>query len=504
MFKIKYSWLLLLFIGFTACNNDDDSGEPIQVLPELTAGEANFSKFVSLGNSLTAGFTDNALFIASQNNSLPNILSQKFALAGGGNFIQPLMNDNFGGIAIGGNRILQPRLVFGGAGPVPLESLIGPVTVSTDLAINNPTGPFNNMGVPGAKSFHLVAPGFGNVAGVAIGAANPYFVRMASSPNTTVIADALAQNPTFFSLWLGNNDILSFATSGGAGVSQEGNLNPATYGGNDITDSNVFASIYSQIIAGLTANGAKGVVANIPDVTAIPFFTTVPHNPIPLDANTAAAVNQAYAAYNGGLLQAEAATFISAAERAARTINFSASSNNAVVIVDEDLTNLGALGLPNFRQATEDDLIVLPAASFIGTLAVPGNPLTVNGVAVPLADQWVLTPQEQQLIATATQNFNATIASVANANGLALVDANALLTQLFNGGIPSGNFILTANLVTGGAFSLDGVHPNARGYALIANEFMRAIDGAYGSNFEASGNFVNVGNFPTNYPPTLQ
>lgn len=504
MFKIKYIWLLLLLISFTACNNDDDSGQPSVLLPDLTSGEADFSKFVSLGNSLTAGFTDNALFIASQNNSFPNLLSQKFALAGGGTFNQPLMSDNFGGMAIGGQRILQPRLVFGGAGPVPLESLIGPVTVTTDLAINNPTGPFNNMGVPGAKSFHLAAPGFGNIAGVAIGAANPYFVRMASSPNTTVIADAISQNASFFSLWAGNNDILGFATSGGSGISQEGNLDPSTYGGNDITDTNVFASVYSQLIAGLMANGAKGVVANIPDVTTIPFFTTVPHNPVPLDANTAAAVNQAYAAYNGGLMQAELAQFISAEERAARTINFTASSNNAVVIVDENLTNLGALGLPNFRQATADDLLVLPAASFIGTLAVPGNPLTVNGVAVPLADQWVLTPNEQQMVATATQSFNNTIKATAEANGLAFVDANALLTQLFNGGIPSGNFILTANLVTGGAFSLDGVHPNSRGYALIANEFMKAIDLAYNSNFEASGNFVDVGEFPTNYSPLLQ
>ncbi len=511
MKNLKYIILLMLAFGFIACENEeldelrDHNGEDEAIiLPELTSGSADFSKFVTLGNSLTAGFTDNALFIASQNNSLPNILSQKFALVGGGSFNQPLMNDNFGGIAIGGQRILQPRLVFGGAGPVPLESLIGPVTVSTDLAINNPTGPFNNMGVPGAKSFHLAAPGYGNIAGVAIGAANPYFVRMASNPNTTVIADAVSQNPSFFSLWIGNNDVLGFATSGGSGVSQEGNLDPSTYSGNDITDSNVFANVYSQLVAGLTANGAKGIVANIPDVTTIPFFTTVPHNPVPLDANTAGAVNQAYAPYNGGLLQAEQAGFIDADERAARTINFTASSSNAVVIVDEDLTNLGGLGLPNFRQATANDLLVLPAISFIGTLADPNNPLSVNGVAVPLADRWVLTPNEQQMVATATQSYNATIASVAAANGLAFVDANALLTQLFNGGIPSGNFILTSNLVTGGAFSLDGVHPNARGYALIANEFMKAIDAAYGSNFEDSGNFVDVGNFPTNYSPTLQ
>ena len=71
-------------------------------------------------------------------------------------------------------------------------------------------------------------------------------------------------------------------------------------------------------------------------------------------------------------------------------------------------------------------------------------------------------------------------------------------------GLQSGNFILTSELVRGGAFSLDGVHLTARGYALVANEFMRAIDATYGSNFEASGNFYDIGQFPTNYPPTLQ
>lgn len=84
------------------------------------------------------------------------------------------------------------------------------------------------------------------------------------------------------------------------------------------------------------------------------------------------------------------------------------------------------------------------------------------------------------------------------------MDANTLLNQLADGGIMSGDFTLTSNLVTGGAFSLDGIHPTARGYALLANEFMKAIDLTYGSNFEASGNLVNVGNFPTNYPANLQ
>jgi hypothetical protein len=38
------------------------------------------------------------------------------------------------------------------------------------------------------------------VPGLANGTANPYFVRFASSSTTTVLADAMKINPTFFLL----------------------------------------------------------------------------------------------------------------------------------------------------------------------------------------------------------------------------------------------------------------------------------------------------------------
>ena len=146
----------------------------------------------------------------------------------------------------------------------------------------------------------------------------------------------------------------------------------------------------------------------------------------------------------------------------------------------------------------------------VGALVLAGLPQTlagqfsVEGISLPLADKWVLIPSEQEEIAIATAAFNQIIASAASQAGLALVDANSLLNQLANGGITSGQFTLTSSLVVGSAFSLDGVHPTARGYALLANEFMKAIDVTYGSNFEASGNLLNVGNYPTNYPVILQ
>lgn len=479
---------------FASCENDDIPVTVEEPVVEFTAGSADFSSFVAIGNSLTAGFTDNALFIIGQQQSFPNLLAQKFALGGGGDFSQPLMADNIGGALLGGNQILGPRLYFDGAGPAPINQV--PTTEISNIA----PGPYNNMGVPGAKSYHLLAPGYGNLAGVQAGLANPYFVRMASSPNATMLADAASQNPSFVSIWVGNNDVLGYATSGGAGVDQTGNPDVTTYGGSDITDPTAFAGIMSQIIGTLGA-GAQGVVLNIPDVTSIPFLTTVPFNPVPLDAGTANAVNGGYALYNGGLLQAQAAGLLTQEEVDQRTINF-VEGDNAVVIEDEYLTDLSALGLPSLRQTTADDLLPLTGASFIGT-TVNNDPTLINGVTVPLADQWALTVNEINEIATATASYNSTIAALANQNGLILIDANSILSDISTNGAVFDEFQLNGSLVFGGVFSLDGVHPTARGNAFLANIILRAIDEAYGSNFEASGSLLKAVDFTTLYPEVL-
>jgi hypothetical protein len=502
----KYIPYVLGMALLVSCEQDTIEGpEPAAPLPALSAGSLNLSKYVSLGNSLTAGYTDGALFKASQQLSMPNLLAQKFAKAGGGTFSQPMMNDNNGGLLLAGNVIAGPRLFFNGAGPASLLTANPAATPTTDIATNNPSGPFNNMGVPGAKSYHLLAPGYGNIGNVALGLANPYFVRMASSPNASVLADAMAQAPTFFSLWIGNNDALGYATTGGDGTNPLTPISGVPGAGFDGT--------YGALIATLTAGGAKGVVANIPYVTSIPHFTTVPHNPIPLDAATAGAVNAAYAPYNGGLQAAYQALqgtgLLSAEEVAKRTISFSAGAGNAVVIVDESLTDLGAINpafaaLPKYRQATAEDLLVLPASAFIGTLAVPGNPLTVNGVAVPLADKWVLTPEEQLKISNTIDGYNALIKGAADSAGLAYVDADNYYNIIRTQGLTDGKFKLTNSLVTGGFFSLDGVHPTARAYALLTNILMKTLDAKFGSNFEASGNLLDIGDYPTNFSPAMQ
>jgi len=496
--KTKYIWLLLILISFTACNEEEDVDreEDMIVLPALTAGDADFSNFVSLGASFTAGFTDGALFIASQENSFPNILSQQFANAGGGSLTQPLMADNVGGLLFAGNQIANPRLFFNGAGPQVLPGV--PSTEVTNIL----AGPFNNMGVPGAKSFHVLANGYGNPAGVPVGAANPYFARMASSANASMLEDAAAQNPSFFTLSLiGGNDVLGFATSGGLGVDQTGNFDPSTYGSNDITDPLVFAGAFDAIVTTLTANGAKGAITNIPHVTNLPYFTTVPYNPVPLDAANAGGLNAAFAAYNGGLLAAEAATLITADERAARTIVF-VEGQNAVTLVDESLTDLSGLGLPNYRQATANDLMVLTSSTFIGT-TVGGDPTLINGVSVPLADQWVLTETETQAVINATDAYNVVIEGMATSSGLAFVDLKAVLQEASTTGITFDDFSMNTSLVFGGLVSLDGVHLTARGYAYMANKFLEAIDATYGSNFIAADVVAKANDYVVQYSPEL-
>ncbi|MGJ8591225.1 MAG: G-D-S-L family lipolytic protein [Aquaticitalea sp.] len=508
--KINNIWLLaILLIGFTSCESEDDTladplvQDPVTAGPSpvYTSGTADFSTFVAIGNSLTAGYSDGSLFVRGQEASFPNILSQRFALAGGGEFTQPLMDDNVGGFLLNGNPVINPttgansfppRLIFNTSTQSPV-----PVTGSSTTEITNINpGPYNNMGVPGAKSFHLLAPGYGNIANFPN--ANPYFIRMASTPNATVLEDALALNPTFFSLWIGNNDVLGYATTGGDGT-------------NPITDTATFNGAMGSIVSQLAAGNRKGIISNIPNVTDAPYFTTVPFAPlspanpdfapqIPVLNATFAPLNQAFA-------------FLGMPER---QIIFSETAASPVVIFDETLPNISvqlnavlqgggvdpltagllANQFAQSRQATSADLLVLPVSSVIATVnteyytqlvtagvpAATAGQLSVNGVTYPLRDKWVVLPSEQTEIANATATFNQTISSLATQYDLALFDVNTFFNGVATSGFQSGSAFLTAAYVTGGTFSLDGVHPSPRGYAVITNQMIGIINAKYGSN----------------------
>jgi len=254
--------------------------------------------------------------------------------------------------------------------------------------------------------------------------------------------------------------------------------------------------------------GADGVLINLPDVTSIPFLTTVPPQSIPLDDQAQVdLINGQFALYNNVVLPTLVQFgVISEEEAASRQVSFELGANFPIII-DEALTDVSAIlqGPPAFldeatatllgqlRQATNEDLLTLLALGELGQLADPNNPLSIVGVAVPLRDGLVLTPAEQALVNNAQASFNSTIEALANANGLAFVDARSALQQVANGGVPFDGGLLTSDFVTGGGFSLDGVHPTPRGYAFTANIILEAVNNRYNSNIP----LVNIGEFGT-------
>lgn len=301
---------------------------------------------------------------------------------------------------------------------------------------------------------------------------NPYYGRMAV-PGETVVQAAVRANPTFFMLWIGNNDVLGYATRGGDGQGV-------------ITPQASFDAAYRQTLDALTANEAKGVIANIPNVTSIPYFSTIPTGTDAITQDNVDSLMQfkAYGQYNAGLAQAAAANPAFQAEADLRKIDFKAGQFNYFVVEDPALTSIP--GLPKYRHIQPGEYL---------TLVTPGDLIKCSlwGTKTPIPNNLHLTTAELNKIQTAIDGYNATIRTEASARGLALVDANARLKELSTTGININGISFTSDFITGGAFSLDGVHPNTRGYAIIANDFIKAINSTFGANVPQ----VDVADYPT-------
>lgn len=438
-----------------------------------SSGSADFTSYVAIGNSLTAGYAAGALFTSGQKSGFANILAKQMAYAGGnGVFKIPLMptEDGVGIAAVTETgMVLRTKLVLGystdclgkkSLGPVPAnpnpdqQTLLGYLTTSVA-----DQGPFNNIAVPGIKVAHLLAPG--------LGLFNPFYGRFATDPPTDVLINEAAKvNPTFFSFWIGNNDVLDYAGSGGT--------EPITPVAGEVGVG--FEASYVAALQIILQNASQGIVANIPDVVSIPFFTTVPYNAIVLtDQTLVDKLNQGYAIYN---------TTMESLGLPYR-INWKLGAN-PMVIADKDIE----VPVPQLkiRQIKEDELVLL---------TIPQDSLKCGGwgTAKPVPDVYVLTESEIQNVKTATDAFNKIIKDNADANGLAFINVNALLKQLDSQGIIQDGISFTSAFVTGNFFSEDGIHLSPQGNALVADFFIKAINAKYNANIPQ----VNI----TDYSPLV-
>ncbi|MCL9809601.1 SGNH/GDSL hydrolase family protein [Flavobacterium luminosum] len=515
----NFKWLFLVSLTFMACNDDDTAAvteEPV------SPGTANFSKYVALGDSFAAGYSDNALFKLAQETSYPSILATQFSAAGGGVFTVPYMVDNIGGFSSGGAQVpgFGTRLYFGKAQGSEVDEPLSVAGVSgTDIS-SKLTGTFSNLGVPGAKCIHLVMPGYANY--------NPYFKRFASDVPTTVMADALTQNPTFFSLWIGGNDVLGYALAGG-----DATINPLTPSAGPIGVG--FDASYNELINNLTANGRKGVIANLPYITSLPQFTYLKPSLVDpykyyVDGDEKK-VSPKVSIYDVGTIN-QINSILNFLDQVLTNLGeenrinaLSTTQKNPVLIKDETLTNYGTeiraaalasgdtqlMALANYlgatfgnvRQTKTGDLIPLLTSGVIGTNASVPNGVPLDfakyGITYPLEDKHVLIPTEVDEIIAATDAYNATIKQASVSKDLAFLDAKVLMEKLLTVGVSDSGYALTADFVLGGAFSLDGIHPSPRGYALIANQFAKVINEKYGSTLKN----VNIGTYRILFPKAL-
>jgi len=162
---------LILGFLFNACKTSIPIGTP-------STGTVNFSRYIAVGNSLTAGYADGGLYQEGQLNSYPSMIAQQMQTVGIQGFVQPL----FGPGQENGSGYLK-LLGFNADGTPKLGNVTNDLAI-VGTAINGFTkqtqylyapftnSPINNFGVPGIRLSDILTAGYGSPAG------NPYFQRL--------------------------------------------------------------------------------------------------------------------------------------------------------------------------------------------------------------------------------------------------------------------------------------------------------------------------------------
>ena len=337
--------------------------------------------------------------------------------------------------ALGSTDFQQPLMPYPGTGDLRiLQSLVpSPVILSNGMTQNLPTNatlarPFNNLGLPGA----IVADAIDEspILERAQQRSNPFYMfimRDQAAFGKSLVDQAIAQQPTVLTFWLGNNDVLGYATSGGTRGTNTGvgGEPPRTMPTERAVFQQVIQAAFAKLKAALPET--KILVGNIGNVATTPFFTTVPRS-IPNPTNPSQMLNIYYRNKEG---------------------------------------NVGVVG--------EFDYVLLTAQEQLQK----GIGLTPNA---PLPSQFVLDNAEVAVTLQAITDYNTILLTEAERNGFVYVDINAFLEDVKTNGLHVAGEEYGTGFITGGLFSLDGVHLSARGNAAVANEFIKAMNKAYSAN----------------------
>jgi lysophospholipase L1-like esterase len=448
MKALKIFAVLLFLVAVSMLNGCSDTA-PDAIIGNL--GGLTVTKYVAIGNSISAGYQSNALYESAQNYSFPKQIANQLKLSGAslGTFEQPIWGDPGNPDALTGKAARYELIKLD-----PVSPTVGPRGLTPGSLTNlNLPRPYDNLGVPGIPlvSFMDTTNTYGGTMGTVI-------IRPTSMPKS-IFRQVVALKADLITFWLGNNDVLGFATSGGVSPSAP-------------TPTATFGFLYKQAIDTLRAAlpNAKIVVATIPDVKAIPFFTTVGPK-IAASLITAGNLSLYY--------QTHATTGMGNA-----TTKLTDATKSLIPLTAS--TYAPYIGAATGKWYKDKGI---PVVSPIDTT----KPFGVHPQN-PWPDALILDSAEIVTAANAITAFNATIASVAASHSasVAVFDANALFTGIVANGYNTGAEKLTASYISGGLFSLDGVHPSSKGHGVLANEIIKVINAKWGTGIP----LVNISYLP--------
>ena len=373
-----------------------------------TPANSLFASYVALGNSITAGFQSGGINDSTQKQSYAVLLAAAMH-----------------------TRFAYPSLTMPGC-PPPVNNLLTqsrvtlsgqPASTSTTCALRNPasvTAALNNVAVPGATSFDPTAP-----VGPAASALTELFLG-----GKTMVQKALDVQPTFITVWIGNNDVLGPGTSGLIATA---------------TPLPTFVRNYNGIVTGLLAGapGAKGVLIGVAQVPNIPLMIPAAAfaNPTVLGAAT---------------------------QVAGRPVALDPTTCG---------TPAGQAALIDFQYLAA---IRARPAGAPGTIFC--SPISGGGQA-DLGDFLVLDANETASLTGLINGYNAYIKAKADSVGFAYFDPNIVLLALkATGAVPVFPNLASTTQPFGQFFSLDGVHPSGAAHIVLADSLISVINSKYGTS----------------------
>jgi lysophospholipase L1-like esterase len=273
-------------------------------------------------------------------------------------------------------------------------------------------------------------------------------------PGVTQVDAAVSLHAQVATVWLGSNDLLKVAFSGGAAP---------------VTSPQSMHDDAKAIILKLQGAGSKVAIANLVDVMGAATFIPQP------------AYQPTLQAYISGVLQSP-------------PNNLPAPVANAIALqystayAAQEKAQLG-LGPNGYFTINALFKTLQTAAAQIPASALPVAPTLGSGdfVADAVANN----------VKGLNAAYNVSIAAAASETNAALVDIHALFVQIATaGGVPVNPPKCCSLVYRGGLSSLDGLHPSNTGYALIANAWIAQLNTSYNLGIPA----VNVGAVYANDP----